>query len=482
MASKADLEKQLREKDLIIVELRATVAELRATVIELQETIVELRQYIAELQRQLGLNSSNSSKPPSSDGFKKPSRTQSLREKSGKKSGGQPGHMGATLQQIENPDIIEYVKVDCCPHCQASLEKVPTQGFYKQQVRELPSIRAQVIEYQCETKCCPNCHKKVTAQKEGLSKAPAQYGASVQSVVAYLYVHNLLPMNRIAQFMKDVLCVPISDATIESMVEHCADSVAPVVNDIEAQLQTADIKCADESGLRVVGKNHWLHVLCTDLLVHYRASERRGDVPQNTRGVLVHDHWSSYYSKNPNAQHAICNAHILRELIAASEIDKERWANKMLRVLRCGCRLAKSWPGGIPQDLVKKLRDLYMKILAEGREYHEKLAALPQKSRGKTKRRPGHNLLMRLQSRADDTLRFLENPAVPFTNNSAEQALRMIKVKQNASGSYRTLEGANRFLTVRSYTATAQRHGINVFDALVAACNKKPLSFACLGT
>jgi len=466
-----ELKKQLHEKDLLIAKQNEIIEALR-------KEITALRSEIADLKRQLGLDSSNSGKPPSSDGLKKPPcRTQSLREKSGKKSGGQPGHKGSTLQRVETPDRIEKVEVKSCPHCQTCLAQVPVSGVQKQQVYEIPVIKAQVVEYENEVKVCPNCHKTVVARKDGISSAPVQYGPSINAMAAYFSVQNLLPENRIVQLMQDLFNLPISEATIESMVERCATTVAPVAAVIAAHFRHSPISCLDESGIRVCGKLEWVHTSSNDKFTYYRISEKRGDVPQNLQGIAVHDHFQSYYSKMPNVQHALCNAHHLRELKAAAEMDKERWAKKMSHLLRVGLRLTYDYPNGVPQNLVLKFRRLYGLVLAMGFVYHEKLDPLPQKKRGKAKRRPGLNLLLRLQNCIDDVLRFLDNPDVPFTNNLAEQSLRMVKVKNKISGAFRTRAGAERFLIIRSYAATAKKHGINVFHALSAASIGKPIFF-----
>lgn len=479
MATKRDLEKQLHEKDLIIADLRAIIAKQNETIAKLNETITALRAEVADLKRQLGLDSSNSSMPPSSDGFKKPCRVQSMREKGGKKSGGQPGHKGSTLSYVEKPDYVEKVEAPHdCPHCKTSLEQTPIKRIQKQQVYEIPKIKAQVTEYQNEVKVCPGCHKTVTAQKEGiLPYAPVQYGPNINTIICYLAIQNLVPEDRITQLMGDMFGLEISAATIESMVKRCATTVTPVVQKIAEQLQKEDVSCNDESGLMAVAQLRWLHTTCTNNYVYYRLSDKRGNVFVGLQGIVVHDHFQSYYSKLPNVQHALCNAHHLRELKAVTEIDKEPWAKRVSQLLLVGLRLTEKYPDGVPPRKIAQFRVVYRRLLARGFIYYEKLDELPQKIRGRTKRRPGHNLLLRLDTRMDDVLRFLENPAVPFTNNLAEQSLRMIKVKQKISGIFRTIDGANRFLTIRSYTATAKKQGQNVFLALSDACLGKPIYF-----
>ena len=198
-------------------------------------------------------------------------------------------------------------------------------------------------------------------------------------------------------------------------------------------------------------------------------------MPNDLAGTVVHDHFVSYYTKLDEAIHALCNAHHLRELKAVDEIDKEPWAKNMIRLLRLGCHFVTEKRQDINDKWLKRFEALYHKIIRDGLDYHENLDPLKKPSRGKTKRRPGHNLLLRLCNRADDVLRFLYNPEVPFTNNLSEQSLRMIKVKQKISGCFRTIGGVKRFLTIRSYTATAKKQGLNIINSLICTFSGPPI-------
>jgi transposase len=469
---KKKLEQIIEAQHAIILELRAEIAELKAIILQRDERIVEL-------ERRLGLNSNNSGKPPSSDGLQKPARVQSLREKSDKKSGGQPGHKGSTLAQVKNPDVIEYHEAICCPHCNTNLTDAPIINTCKRQVFEIPEIKKAIVtEHQFQVKCCPGCHKKVMAPKAETIKAPVQYSSRVKAVLAYLSIHNLLPINRITEIMRDLFGVPISEAIVEKAPKECATTVKPVVAQIEKYLKEVDVKGEDESGFRIGGKTLWLQTLCNDKAVHYRASEKRGDITTDIKGIVVHDHFAPYYSKLKNVEHALCNAHHLRELKAAKEIDKEPWARDMMRLLLFGLRVSNEKPEDITSQWLIRYRKLYDKIISKGLVSHEKLGALKEPTRGRIKRRPGHNLLLRLQRRADDVLRFSTNLNVPFTNNLSEQSLRMIKVKQKVSGCFRTFDGATDFLTVRSYTGTAQKRDFSIIDSLIQAFRGTPINLA----
>jgi transposase len=459
-------------------ELRREISRRDEIISNLSKTNAQLNERITELERRLGLNSTNSGKPPSSDGLQKPSRIQSLRKNSGKKQGGQVGHKGTTLAQVTSPDVTEKHEVTCCPECQTDLTTAPVINTIKRQVFEVPEIKQVVTEHQFEVKKCPKCQTKVEAPKISLVNAPVQYGSNARALASYFNTHHLVPEDRVSQMMSDVFNLQMSVATIESITKTGAKNTQDVVMRIEEQLKSAPVKGADESGFRIDGKTQWLHTLCNDRLVHYRASEKRGDIPKDVTGVIGHDHFISYYSQLSNVEHALCNAHHLRELKAVTELDKESWARKMTRLLLFGHRVTQQNPTIITATWLARFRGVYNQIICEGLAYHQELGVLSKPKRGKVKRRPGHNLLRRLQERADDTLRFLYNPAVPFTNNRSERALRMIKIKQKISGSFRTQKGANNFLTLRSYTATAQLQGFNVLGSLVTAFKQEPLNLA----
>jgi transposase len=436
--------------------------------------IIELEKEIIELKRRLDLNSGNSGKPPSSDGLSKPPRVQSLREKSHKKSGGQIGHKGTTLNQVKNPDKIETHKILQCPDCKTDLTNTPATAINKKQIFDIPEIKSLVTEHQFEVKYCLKCKKKVKAQEHGFAKTPVQYGPKSNAIATYLNVHNLVPEKRTTQIMKDVFSLPMSVATLEKITKTCAKKVKHVVEEIKEKLKNAPVKGADESGFRINNKTNWLHTLCNNQFVHYRASEKRGDILVGIKGIVVHDYFASYFSKLENVKHAMCNAHHLRELKAVKEIDKEPWAKHLSRLLLIGksvTRVSQS----IDTYWLIKFKKLYDHIISKALDYHETLGVLNKPKRGRVKRRPGHNLLLRLKNRSDDVLRFLYDPQVPFTNNQSEQALRMLKVKQKVSGCFRTFKGADNFFEIKSYSATAQKQGHNIFQALNAAFHHNPL-------
>ncbi|KKQ32637.1 MAG: Transposase, IS66 [candidate division TM6 bacterium GW2011_GWF2_37_49] len=354
---------------------------------------------------------------------------------------------------------------------------MPVSSICKRQVFDIPQIKAPiVVEHQFEIKRCPGCCKKVETQITGVSNTPVQYGPNTKAVVLYLYASNYIPDDRTSKIMQDLFGMSLSAATVKNMVEECAYKVYPVTKKIEAKLINAPVKHVDESGMRIDGKIKWAHALCNDKLTHYRLPQKRSDIQQNLTGVVVHDYFKPYYSRLKDAQHAVYNAHILRELKAVSEIDKEPWAEDMANALLSGYKKSQQNRDEISAKWLTRFKNLYDKIIDTGIEFHEKLGFLKQQKTGRFKRRPGHNLLLRLQNNSEDVLRFLHDPNVPFTNNCAEQALRMIKVKQKISGCFRTYRWAIHFLEIRAYLASAQKQGYNVFDALSSVFQTGPIN------
>ena len=435
------------------------IAELEALVIQQQETINRLLSRIEELERRLGLNSSNSSKPPSSDGLKK--KPSSLREKTGKGLGGQKGHEGKTLKQVQDPDAIVVHRVETCSNCCAPLTTHPS--FVRRQVIDIVVSR-NIVEHQAEVKICP-CGRKNTASFPHGVEGPVQYGPTLRAFGLYLLNH-FVPKDRLSQTFSDLFGIPISDTTFMKFEKDMAINLEGFHQDLEEHLKKTPLKHLDETGFRIGGKTCWLHVISSAKATHYRTHQKRGDLPKGLKGTVVHDHWGPYFTLD-GVDHVLCNAHHLRELNACIE-QKEEWAKSMKKGLLRALKLIEPSP-----DLIQTFERFYDGIIEKGLEYHESLPPLPQKKKGKRKRRTGHNLLIRLRDFKAETLRFLKNPDIPFTNNQAEQDLRMMKVKQKVSGGFRTDEGARTFAITRSFISTMRKQGENVFLAIQKAMERK---------
>jgi len=459
----------------VVVRLEALIAALRTQIIEQRTVIAALQTRNAELERQLGLNSGNSGKPPSSDGLKKkPARTSSLRERSGKKPGGQQGHPGKTLSRTETPDATIDHFPETCSGCGGSLTGATVTGHTARQVFDLPEPQPLIVmEHRAHACLCGRCGTETRAAFPEDVSAPVQYGARLAAVVVYLLHYQLLPEKRLATLMADLFGVTLVTATIAGMSRSCAGRLQGFAAAVRDHVAAAPVKHMDETGFRIGGKTQWLHIASTIWLTFYRVSPKRGSLLANVLGVVVHDHWKPYYTLN-GVLHALCNAHHLRELQALVEIEKEDWARKMQRLLRRACHaanLAREQGVTLPSGFIALIERCYDAILTEGFAFHEAQPALisaARKRKGRVPRRTGHNLLRRLHGRRLDVLRFLSDPTVPFTNNLAERDGRMMKLRQKISGGFRSFEGAEEFAVIRSLLSTARKQGWDILQALAS--------------
>jgi transposase len=450
----------------------ADVSGLLALIAELRAQNAALVARVVELERQLGLNSANSGKPPSSDGLKKkPVRVGSLRERTGKKPGGQQGHPGKTLSRVETPDVTVDHFPKVCGGCGAALSEAMATDHAARQVFDLPRPQPLVVTEHRAFACrCGHCGMKTRAAFPEEVAAPVQYGARIAAFVVYLLHFQLLPEKRLAELMADLFGVHLATATIASMSQSCAARFERFAIAVRDHVAAAPVKHLDETGFRTGGKTQWLHIASTILLTFYRISPKRGSLPDNVVGIAVHDHWKPYYTLK-GVLHALCNAHHLRELQALIEIEKEVWARKMRVLLRRACHaanLAREQDTLLPPRLIALIERSYDAILVEGFAFHE---ALPELSgagsrRGRKARRVGHNLLLRLDGRKADVLRFLSDSAVPFTNTVAERDARMMKTRQKISGGFRSVAGAAEFAVIRSVLSTARKQGWNMLRTL----------------
>ena len=449
---------------------------------ELIDLVLSQEARLGALERRLGLNSTNSGKPPSSDGLNKPPagkdkrrRTSSLREKSGRKPGGQKGHKGETLRQVAEPDTTADYFPEACRHCGLALTPAMAIGYGARQVFDLPEPRPLVVTEHRAHRCrCGRCGGQTRASFPKGVTAPVQYGARTTAMVVYLAHYQLLPEDRLGALMKDLFGVALVPATIARMGQSRVERVQGFVDAVCDLVKSAPVKHMDETGFRIGGRTQWLHIASTALLTFYRVSARRGSLLAGVVGTIVHDHWKPYFTMQ-GVLHALCNAHHLRELKALIEIEKEHWALKMQRLLRRACHAANlARKRGRPPKprLIARIKRRFEAIVTAAIAFHEAQPPLapppgPRKRRGRPKRRPGHNLALRLQAHKEDTLRFLIDPAVPFTNNQAEQDGRMMKLKQKISGGFRSQEGAEDFAVIRSFISTARKQDWNVISAFM---------------
>ena len=445
-------------------------AALRALNGELQCENARLKDRVSELERTLSLNSSNSGKPPSSDGLGKKAgpakRTRSLRGKSGKPSGGQPGHKGHALRQTDAPDRIVDHRAEQCGEC-GSAELEDDASFIRRQVFDLPEPRPlEVTEHRAHRSRCGAFSR---AEFPSNVKAPAQYGERISAIVSCLHYAQFIPVQRLAETVADVFSVSLSTGTVSAMCRRAAERFGSMLDSVAELIRVhAPVKHPDETGMRVGAATRWVHVLCTQMLTSLRLGSRRGDVERRLTGVIVHDDYAPYFTI-AGVIRAACNAHHMRELLAVAEIDREPWAESMLRLLGRALRasrLARIGGRAVAPSLLELFSRSWDRILDRAIVFHEALPELAAARRGRKKRRKGHNLARRLQRNKQDCLRFLHDPQVPFTNNQGESDLRMCKLRQKISGGFRTEPGARRFLVMRSIIATARKQGWNIMETL----------------
>jgi transposase len=405
-------------------------------------------------------------KPPSAEGYGKP-KPKSLRRPGKNPRGGQQGHEGHTLKRAESPDhIVLHAPPATCDACGLPLPEARVAET--RQVFDLPPTHYEVTEHRVlEARCaCGKWHRGEFP--EGVN-APVQYGPRLKGAVVHLTQHHMLPAQRTADLMGDLFDLPLSDATVLAAVEEACERLEPTVTAIGQAISAAPIAQADETGMRVAGKLHWLHVLATTYLSWMGIHPNRGKKAFDAFGLLsafvgtlVHDGWKPY--RDLACYHALCNAHHLRELTYIFEEMGQSWANRLIGMLLAACQEVERVGGPLPPDRIAYFRSLYLEILAEGEAANPR--APPSGKRGRTRQSKAVNLLHRLRTYTDDVLRFMTDPGVPFTNNLAEQAVRMPKVKQKVSGCFRTLRGAQSFCIVRSYLDTLRKQGANLFHAL----------------
>jgi transposase len=443
-----------------------------ALVTSLLQRIDELTARVTELERQVKRNSRNSSQPPSQDGFQK--QTKSLRGKSERPVGGQPGHRGATLRWREEPDKIETHAVTHCTGCGQDLQAQPATQYERRQVFELPVLAFSVTEHRSEHKVCGHCQTRTQAPFPAAVTNVVQYGPRTQAVAVYLRTYQLLPQVRTSELFADLFGHRLTPGTLGTLQQSCAAALTEFETVIKTGVQTAAVVHFDETGLYVEGKRHWLHVASTPHLTHYATHPKRGTVATDAIGILplfqgiaVHDAWVPYW--HAPCEYGLCNVHHLRELTALVEQGDQAWAQEMKDLLCDIKRTVKQAQAagaeGLDATTHAACTTRYQALLTDGLTHNPAVAAVPGQ-RGRSKQSKARNLLLRLQQRQEEVLRFMTDFRVPFDNNLAERDLRMMKVQQKISGCFRAVAGAEAFCRIRSYVSTVRKHGLNVLSAL----------------
>src|SRR2546421_1938358 len=474
------LREQLAQRDELIQQQQVVLAEQNALLQHHHERMNHLSQQLQALQNRLAKDSHNSHLPPSSDRFGR--KAKSLRPKSEKKAGGQPGHPGASLPFSSSPDEITQLQVERCEACQQDLQAVAACGRERRQVVDLPAPRLIVREYRAEQKQCPHCqHITIAAFPAGV-QAPIQYGPHVGATAVYLVHQQLLPLARACEVMGDLLGVHMSEGTIGALITRCAQQLAPVEQQIKEALTQAEVIHQDETGLRVAGKRHWMHVTCTPTLTHYHVEKSRGKPALEAIGILaqfmgvsIHDGWGSYFLYD--GEHALCLVHVLRDLVFLAEQGLV-WADDLTGLLldmkeaTQQARALGKWH--LEAQEVVDWEAQFLRLLDEGDQAHPRATA-PPGQRGRCKQSEARNVLDRLRKQQKAVLTFLEDLRVDFDNNLAERDLRMVKVQQKVSGCFRSLVGAQAFARIRGYLSTLRKQGLPLLSSLQATLCGHPV-------
>jgi transposase len=424
-------------------------------------------------------NSRNSSRPPSTDGPEQP-QPKSLRQRSKRKPGGQPGHPGRTLATSPKPQRVEVHRALEC-ECGEDLSQQAAVDFQRRQVFDLPALELQCTEHRAEIKECPCCHRTVVAPFAADVKAPVQYGKNFRALLTYLYDAQLGTSRRIRQMCAEMFGYAVSEATLQSARQEHYEALAPFEERLVEILPLEPVLHADETSVMIAKVRHWLHTLCTPLLTFFAvhlsrgkaAFEAVGIIPRFT-GWLMSDFLSSYLSFE-NCLHTFCKSHLLRELVFLFEQHHQSWAGDLhdlfLDMHRC-VQKRKARDAPMTERGYQRWRKRYWKLLRAGRRANP--LTPEQRANPRAKQSKEQNLLHRLEEFDQSILAFLWNLDLPFTNNEAERAFRMMKVRMKISGCFRTFEGACRHARIRSYISTLRKHGLPVLEYLRRALERRP--------
>jgi transposase len=467
------------------VALRAENAALRVQVSELpvlREQVTVLLARVQELEAQRAKDSHNSSKPPSSDGLRR--KTKSLRKPSGKKAGGQLGHRGQTLHLVATPDVVVEHRPAVCAQCQTALEDAPVVLRERRQVSELPPVRLVVTEHRALHVRCAECGQVSVGAFPTAAPSRAQYGPRLRALAVYLVQEQLVPLGRVQQVLADLFGIHLARGTLVAWVQQAARALAPVEEQIKRALRSVPVLHSDETGVRRAGRLAWVHVASTPRLTHYAVHAKRGAEATTAIGILpdytgvsVHDGWKPYRAQT-RCRHALCNIHHLRELTFLEEQFQQAWAKELKDLLRAmhaaAAHTRAQGRDRLPAAQREPLLARYQALLAAG------LAANPPPARqrghrGRVKQSPARNLLERLYLHQEQVLAFLDDLTIPFDNNQAERDLRGLKLHQKVSGCFRSDLGAEAFMRLRGYLSCMRKQGRALLAALQAVFAAQPL-------
>lgn len=465
----------------IIEKQNRLIEEQNRIIAELREENVQLKSRIAELEARLNQNSRNSSKPPSTDGFRRP---QSPRKKGERAPGGQKGHKGHTLEWVTTPDQVEIHSILVCDGCGISLAHVTPIKMERRQVHDVPPLAVIVTEHRVEHKECPHCGRYNRAEFPSEAQFPIQYGQNLKALMVYLCIYQLLPYERICESFVDLFGRSISKATLAKAISECYQNLAGVEEKIRERLTGALILHVDETGMRVNGNREWLHVASTDTLTWYGHHRKRGSQAMDDMkilprfgGTMIHDFWAPYF-RYPG-HHALCNAHLLRELMGITENYGQTWSRQMhdhILEIKNGVEARREYSCSLDDHIAEEFENRYCEIIAGGlRENPIPEVVGNSGKRGRKKQSKAKNLLDRCIKYEREILSFMWDFSIPFSNNQAERDIRMMKLQQKISGTFRSEEGAAWFCRIRGYLSTIKKNQLPVLASLASTFNGMPI-------
>ena len=467
-------------------ESQKTINSLVATIAELREVIADQAEEIRKLNESLRKDSHNSSKPPASDGLKKKPAPKSLREKNGKKQGGQTSHPGTNLKFMKADKIVPLMPSKCagCPNYQVCQARFCNEQSPRRQVVDVV-VAPKVTEYrQAIIPDCPMHHDCRYGEFPENVTGNIQYGENLQALAVSLVTIGAVSYDRVHEILGSIFGIPLSTGTIATMTSRVADNLTHTYEDIKAQIIKAYLAHFDETGTRVEGLTHWVHVACDSWYTYLYVDRKRGKKAMITGGILpeftgiaVHDCWASYWNFSPT-DHAVCCQHLLRELVGVSEnYENQTWSKDFFDLLRTmlSTKIKLQMKGHMEASYYyrHKYSDEYDALIERAYKENPEPEQTTGK-RGRKKRGKVLSLIDRLKNYKASVCLFFENFKVPFTNNMAEQAIRIIKVKTKVSGCFRAMDGAKNYLKIMSYVGTVKKQGYNTFDAMLNAVKGTP--------
>ena len=375
--------------------------------------------------------------------------------------------------------------MSCCKECGHTLENVEIKAYERRQVFDIPPVNLIVTEHKSQIKTCPCCGKLNKAVFPESVKYPVQYGPNILASAIYCKNYQFIPYERISEFFNDIMGIKICPATIIRAERECFQNLEEFESIIREELLASPVVNFDETGMKIEGKRHWLHVASTDKCTCYFAHPKRGSEAIDAMGILpefngvaVHDGWKPYNVYN--CDHALCNAHLQRELTGIEENYKQQWAkemNELLTEMKKYTDECKEQVKELDFKQIKALEERFDAIIIKALEENpHSLNPEKQGKRGKNPKTKARNLLERFIEHKEKIMRFLTDLKVPFENNQAERDIRMMKLQQKISGTFRTTQGAQAFCRIRAYISTIRKNGLPVLEGILAALKGVPLT------